>query len=72
MKLILHIGMEKTGTTSLQQWLFQNKILLSNNGFGISEILGEGNNRKLPSYFIDDYDDENIDDEGFEEDNFNI
>lgn len=33
-KLFLHIGLHKTGTTSIQRTLNQNKIALNNQGFG--------------------------------------
>jgi len=58
MKLILHIGTEKTGTTNIQEWLYANKQMLEKNNYFISEILGKSNNRKLPSFFVDDYEDD--------------
>lgn len=58
MKLVLHIGTEKTGTTLLQNWLYANQNAFSEQGVFLSNLLGKGNNRKLVSYFkrvLDDY-----------------
>jgi hypothetical protein len=58
MKLVLHIGTEKTGTTLLQNWLYANQQGLSDQGVFLSDQLGRTNNRKLVSYFqnhLDDY-----------------
>lgn len=57
MKCILHIGTEKTGTTLLQDWLYDNKEVLNINGIYLSENLGETNNRLLPTYFQSSLDD---------------
>lgn len=59
MKLILHIGIEKTGTTSLQSFLTLNKIKLEEAGVYLSSFsaIGHGNNRKLVAYFQDNFDD---------------
>lgn len=47
-KIILHIGAEKTGTTSLQTFLAKNQELLSNQGIYVPGFLGKWNNhRKL-------------------------
>lgn len=79
MKLVLHIGTEKTGTTLLQDWLYRNQENLSRSGFYLSNILERNNNRKLVSYFqngLDDWaatkgitslDEKNAYFEGFEE-----
>ena len=40
-KLYLHIGTEKTGTTSIQKFLKINKQLLAEHGIGVPEQLGE-------------------------------
>ncbi len=58
-KLYLHIGTEKTGTTTLQEVLFQNKESLKNEGFHFLQSAGVRNNRKIPAYCMDDdnYDD---------------
>lgn len=53
-KITLHIGAEKTGTTSIQAFLGMNKDLLSKQGIYIPDFLASGNNpknqnhRKLP------------------------
>ncbi|MEZ9855707.1 hypothetical protein AB4347_16915 [Vibrio breoganii] len=44
MKLILHIGMSKTGTTSLQESLYINKETLLNKGFWFVQTGGTRNN----------------------------
>ena len=51
MKCILHIGTEKTGTTTLQEWLYDNKQALSQEGFYLSDNLGNPNNYLIPIYF---------------------
>ena len=58
MKCILHIGTEKTGTTSIQNFLLRNDSALSAHGIATSRALGLGNNRALPTYFhsaVDDF-----------------
>lgn len=57
MRLILHIGTEKTGTTLLQDWLYSNQDELSEQGVFLSNLLGKSNNRKLVAYFRKDQDD---------------
>lgn len=57
MKLLLHIGTEKTGTTLLQQWLYANKAALSQQGVFLSDLMGKPNNRKLVAYFMQGMDD---------------
>lgn len=52
MKLILHIGTEKTGTTSLQRWLHQNQKSFSDQGVFLSDVIGQSNNRALPFCFL--------------------
>ena len=56
MKCILHIGTEKTGTTSIQDFLTANRDALSNRRIALSTALGEGNNRALALYFQDNLD----------------
>ena len=51
MQCILHIGTEKTGTTLLQGWLYQNQAALSQQGFYLSECLEKPNNRLLAACF---------------------
>jgi len=47
-KLYLHIGTEKTGTSSIQELLFQNKEVLSTQGYHVLQSAGKRNHRKLP------------------------
>lgn len=51
MKLILHIGQEKTGTTTLQHCLYQNESILNRHGICLSHTLDLPNNRALPVCF---------------------
>ncbi|PTQ66226.1 hypothetical protein [Celeribacter persicus] len=58
MKCLLHIGTEKTGSTSIQNFLTCNIEEFSRHGIKICETLGVGNNRVLASYFqgrLDDF-----------------
>jgi hypothetical protein len=48
MKLIVHIGTEKTGTSSIQNALFENKALLLEKGFYFSQCAGSRNNIQFP------------------------
>lgn len=59
MNLIVHIGTEKTGTTTIQQMLFNNREIFKSNGYYFLECVEPKNNRKLPSYCMadDKYDD---------------
>ena len=59
MKAIVHIGTEKTGTSSIQRFLYQNRKLLENAGFHFIQSAGTTNNRALPAYCVSDdsYDD---------------
>jgi hypothetical protein len=52
MKCILHIGTAKTGTTTLQQWLYSNRSALSSQKVYLSDISGKPDNRYL-SYFFE-------------------
>jgi hypothetical protein len=54
---VLHIGTEKTGTTALQEWLYDNKSKLSRRGFFLSNKIGVPNNRLFPAYFSQMLDD---------------
>ncbi|WP_140849349.1 hypothetical protein, partial [Paracoccus sp. FO-3] len=51
MTLVLHIGTEKTGTTLIQKWLYQNRGRFLENGIYLSNSLGWENNRSLVAYF---------------------
>jgi hypothetical protein len=50
MRLILHIGTEKTATTTIQNFLYRNREILLNKGIALSDFLEKPNNRKLPSF----------------------
>lgn len=58
-KAIVHIGTEKTGTTSIQKFLHLNRKKLRKAGFHFLQSAGKMNNRALPAYCISDerYDD---------------
>jgi len=60
MRLILHIGTEKTGTTAIQSFLYKNRGLLLDNRIGLLDSIDYPNNRKLYAYCLpenklDDY-----------------
>jgi hypothetical protein len=60
MKLLLHIGTEKTATTTIQDFVYANRATLADRGVALSDELGRTNNRKLVAYFLpqdrfDDY-----------------
>ena len=57
MKLYLHIGTEKTGTTFLQKFLYGNRQRLSDQSVFLSNFLSTPNNRSLVHYFSDREDD---------------
>ena len=46
-ELVIHIGMEKTGTTSIQHWLVANKQYIENEGWCLPLELGKYNHRKV-------------------------
>lgn len=50
MKLLLHIGTEKTGTTTLQEVFHLNRDFLIRQGFYYLSSMGERNHRSLASY----------------------
>nr|WP_300307171.1 hypothetical protein [Halomonas sp.] len=50
MKAFLHIGTEKTGTTTIQSFLFNNRNKLGKKGIHVLTAAGRGNGRALPSY----------------------
>lgn len=58
-KLYLHIGTEKTGTTTIQEFLYINKKALLKNGYHVLRSAGKRNHRDVPSYCMSDehYDD---------------
>ena len=51
MRCILHIGNEKTGTTTLQKVLYKNKSVFSRHGIYLTENFGKPNNRLFAAYF---------------------
>lgn len=62
MKLIIHIGTEKTGSSSLQLWGSQNREALQKVGVYYSYLLGDVDHRKASVYPLT-YD---VSDDGFE------
>jgi len=54
LKAIVHIGTEKTGTTSIQKYLYINREKLRTAGYHFLQSAGETNNRALPAYCIAD------------------
>ncbi|MFW5886125.1 MAG: hypothetical protein ACOCUL_00065 [Bacteroidota bacterium] len=59
MKAFIHIGTEKTGSTSIQNCLLKNQLLLKQNGIGLVNRFVDENSRKLAAYCMVN---ENIDD----------
>ena len=59
MRLILHIGTEKTGTTAVQNFLYQNRQSLLQRRIGLLSSIDSPNNRKLYAYCLpeDKFDD---------------
>ena len=60
MKVVIHIGTEKTGTSSIQAFLVQNKCELAKQGFFYLHTNGRNEYRDFPAYCleqdqIDDY-----------------
>ncbi len=53
MKAIVHMGIEKTGTTALQSFLTENRFHLKEKGYAYLESAGLPSNRKLATYCID-------------------
>jgi hypothetical protein len=53
MDLLLHIGCEKTGTTSVQFWLHQNAARLIQHGIFYSLVLGRHINRRISYYGLE-------------------
>lgn len=59
MKLVLHIGAAKAGSTSLQRHLYDQRQQLQQTGVRVVTSAGQGNARGLPAAFMDD---EKVDD----------
>jgi hypothetical protein len=57
MECVLHIGTEKTGTKSIQEWLYANRDRLSAEGIALADTIGRPNNRKLAAFFQTPFDD---------------
>jgi hypothetical protein len=55
LKAIVHIGTEKTGTTSIQRYLYQNRGKLKGAGFHFLQSAGKRNNQALPAYCLDEH-----------------
>jgi hypothetical protein len=53
MDLLLHIGCEKTGTTSVQFWLDSHAGRLMQRGIVYSRVLGRRNNRRISLYGLE-------------------
>jgi hypothetical protein len=53
MKCIIHIGTEKTATTLLQKWLYENEGNFSAQGIALTRSAQFPNNMKLAGYFQD-------------------
>ena len=53
-KLILHIGTEKTGTTSLQKFCALNRSMLARDGLFVPDFLGPDTHYRFPILFYDD------------------
>ena len=59
MRAVIHIGTEKTGTTTIQEYLFQNQQELKYQGYFFIQSAGKISNRALAAYCmsLDKYDD---------------
>ncbi|MDJ0647725.1 MAG: hypothetical protein QNJ60_03375 [Xenococcaceae cyanobacterium MO_188.B19] len=55
MKALIHIGIEKTGTTTIQEFLHLNRDKLAKQGVGYLRSPGLRNNRKLATYCMDNH-----------------
>ncbi len=53
MKLIIHIGTEKTGTSTIQDVLYNNRTRMSEHGVHFLQSAGLRNNRAIPSACMD-------------------
>jgi len=53
MKAIVHIGLEKTGSTSVQEFLYKNKATLAECDYIYPETPGKVNHRRLAAYCTD-------------------
>ena len=55
--VILHIGTEKTGTTTVQEFVHKNRKVLANQKLGTLKSFGRTNNRDFVAYFQKNSDD---------------
>lgn len=53
MKAVIHIGTEKTGSTSIQNFLFENKQILIQEGFYYPKSLGRIDHRKVSAFCLE-------------------
>ncbi|MEX0970663.1 MAG: hypothetical protein WD046_09500 [Paracoccaceae bacterium] len=53
MKLLLHIGTQKTGSTAIQAMLYRSRGILAHHGFHVMTSSGTGNYRKLATACLD-------------------
>lgn len=60
MKAIVHIGIEKTGSSSIQEYLYQNQELLKESGFYFVQSAGIRNNRSLSACCVEDDEKDNF------------
>ncbi len=54
MQVIIHIGTEKTGSTTLQEFMLLNRDVLLADGVYVPRSLGRANHRKLAVYCMND------------------
>jgi hypothetical protein len=54
MQVVIHIGTEKTGSTTLQEFILLNRDVLLVNGVYVPQCLGHSNHRKLVGYCMSD------------------
>lgn len=52
MRAILHLGTEKTGTSTIQRFLKKNRKALIEQGFYFMKSTGEADDRKLSVYCL--------------------
>ena len=55
MRVVLHIGMEKTGTTAVQQWLKKQRQTLMEEGWHVPTSLGNTNHRQISLLGFNEY-----------------
>ena len=60
MHCYLHIGVEKTGTTSIQKFLYLNRSLLNQNGYQLTDSLSKPNNTGITVLSLSSFKSEEI------------